>query len=119
MTRKNPTGGSMRTIPLSNRDFGCQVDDEDYEFLSGFSWYAKASRRSDYPCASVRQGKRVITLRMHRLIAGCYDHKTVDHLDLNHFNNQRDNLEIVEMLENVKRYWDTCGQERYKDTVPF
>ena len=109
----------MKIIPLSNRDFGCQVDDDDHDFLSQFSWYAKHSRRGDYACASVRQGNRVITLRMHRLIAGCYGHKTVDHLDLNHFNNQRDNLEIVEMLENIRRYWGARGQERYKDLVPF
>lgn len=109
----------MKIIPLSNRDFGCQVDDEDYDFLSQFSWYAKASRRGDYACTGVRQGKRIITLRMHRLIAGCYDYKTVDHIDGDHFNNQRDNLEIVEMLENINRYWDTHGQEQYKDIVPF
>ena len=109
----------MKTILLSNREFGCQIDDDCYDFLRRFSWYAKSSRRGDYPCASVRQGNRVITLRMHRLIAGCYDHKTVDHIDGDHFNNQRDNLEIVEMLENVRRYWNTRGQERYKDLVPF
>ena len=37
----------MKTIPLSNRDFGCQVNDDGYEFLSKFSWYAKKSRRGD------------------------------------------------------------------------
>lgn len=109
----------MKIIPLSNRCFGCKIDDIDYEFLSRFSWYAKSSRRGDYACAGVRSGFRVITLRMHRLIAGCYDHKTVDHLDNDHFNNRRDNLEIVEMLENVRRYWDTRGQEQYRDSIPF
>jgi hypothetical protein len=109
----------MKKIPLSNRDFPVLVSDEDYDFLSQFSWFAKASRSGDYACASVRNGRKVITLRMHRVIAGCYNGKTVDHLNGNHFDNQRENLEIVTSEENIKRYYDLKGEEKFKDTVPF
>ena len=101
----------MRHIPLSNRDFPVLVSDEDYEFLSRFSWYAKKSRHGWYACTNVRVKDRVITFRLHRLTMRCFSDATVDHLDGDHFNNQQENLEIVPMMVNVERY--------YEDEVPF
>jgi len=109
----------MKEIPLSNRDFTVKVSNVDFDFLNQFTWRVKHSRSGDYACRSVRNGKRVITLRMHRLIASCYGDKTVDHIDGDHFNNQRDNLEIVTIEENIRRYYDLQGNEVYKDKVPF
>ncbi len=103
----------MKRVPLTNRDFFCLVSDEDFEFLSRFSWYAKESRRGEYACTSIRVGDRVFTLRMHRLVMRCFDDKTVDHLNGMHFDNQQENLEIVSMLENVGRYGDK------HDDIPF
>jgi len=100
----------MRRIPLSNRDFPVLVDDEDFEFLSRFSWFAKKSRWGEYACTSVRVRDRVLTFRMHRLVMRCFDDRTVDHLDRDHWNCQQENLEICSMMENVKRY---------NDKIPF
>jgi hypothetical protein len=56
---------------------------------------------------------------MHRMVANCWDDMTVDHIDRDHLNNTRENLEIVTAGENVRRYWDWWGNERFKDEVPF
>lgn len=96
----------MRKIKLSNRSFSVLVDNDDYDFLSRFSWFAKDSRWGEYACTSVRVKTRVLTFRMHRLIMRCFSNLTVDHLDGNHWDNRKENLEIVTNLENVKRYTD-------------
>jgi hypothetical protein len=96
----------MKLIPLSNRDFGMMVSDEDYDFISQFTWRAKSSRSGDYAVTSIRISRvpdRVATIRAHRLIAGCWDDHVVDHLDFNHFNNQRWNLRITTNIENAAR----------------
>ena len=96
----------MREIKLTNRDFPVLVSDEDYEFLNRFSWFAKKSRWGWYACTSVKVHGKVLTLRIHRLVMRCFSDDTVDHLDGNHWNNQQENLEIVNMLENVERYYN-------------
>lgn len=101
----------MKTIKLSNRDFGVLVDDDDFDWLSRFSWFAKDSRCGEYACTSVRVKDRVLTFRMHRLIMRCFSDLTVDHLNENHWDNRKENLEIVTMMENVERH--------YTDEVPF
>lgn len=112
----------MAEIKLSNRDFPVLVSDEDFEFLNQFTWRAKSSRSGDYACTSVRLStipNKVVTIRMHRLIAGCWDDKTVDHLNTDHFDNRRENLEICTQEENIRRYHDLQGHEVYKDKTPF
>lgn len=96
----------MRKIQLSNSDISVLVDSDDYPFLCRFSWFSKKSRRGNYACTSMRAGSRVLTFRMHRLIMRCFDDNTVDHLNEDHWDNRKENLEIVSMLENVKRYYD-------------
>jgi hypothetical protein len=96
----------MPTIKLTNCNDIALVSLEDFEFLSRFSWYAKKSRCGWYACTGVKVFGATITIRMHRLVMRCFSDKTVDHLDGDHYNNRQENLEIVGMLENVKRYYD-------------
>ena len=93
----------MKRIPLSNRDFTVKVDDDDYEFLQRFSWFAKDSRFGEYACTSVRVKGRVLTFRMHRLIMRCFNSLTVDHLNGDHWDNRKQNLEIVTNEVNARR----------------
>jgi len=79
------------------------VDDEDYEKLSKYKWYAKKSRYCTYVARSQRVGKVVMTIRMHREIMACPKGMEVDHLNGDTFNNLRDNLEIVTKAENIRR----------------
>lgn len=92
------------------------MSDEDFEWLSRFSWFAKDSRWGEYACTSVRVKDKVLTFRMHRLIMRCFDDQTVHHLNEKHFDNRQENLEIASNLENIKRYH--MGRDKVDD-IPF
>lgn len=76
------------------------VDDEDYEFLMQWKWYAHKGRKNCfYAVRSENKGKHptgkqiTITIKMHRAIMGETDLKIeIDHIDHNGLNNQRHNL---------------------------
>lgn len=97
----------MKEIKLSNRDFTVLVDDDDFDWLSRFSWYAKDSRHGEYPCTNVRVGKRVLTFRLHRLVMYCFSDLTVDHLNRDRRNCQKKNLEVVTNEVNARRQHET------------
>jgi hypothetical protein len=59
----------MLNLPLTNRpDQFALIDDVDLDLLR-HSWYLKKSKSVWYVCTGVRQGRRVRTIRLHRLIA--------------------------------------------------
>ncbi len=80
------------------------VDDEDFEYLNQFKWYAYKSRNTFYAGRKLRLGvnKRAIII-MHREILGLKDSEIKgDHIDHNGLNNQRYNLRIATNAENCK-----------------
>ncbi len=98
----------MKEIPLT-QGFVAFVDDEDFEKVSQFKWYAKISRGVWYAMRSVRlnppapNGQRQTTLLMHRFILGLEadDPREVDHREqVETLNNQRANLRICTRVEN-------------------
>ena len=117
--QQNQPNTIAKILPLSNSGLSTAVSPEDYGWLSKFSWFLKKSRSGWYVCSSKKIKGKVVTLRMHRMVAKCWDDKTVDHLNRDHLNNTRENLEIVTHSENIRRYWDWWGNERFKDRVPF
>ena len=59
----------MLSLPLTNRpDQFALIDDVDLDLLR-HSWYLKKSKSVWYVCTGIRQGKKVRTIRLHRLIA--------------------------------------------------
>ncbi len=103
----------MKLIPLStnysatkNKNaYFAQVDDEDYEWLNKWKWYAHSgendrtlyARRSEWS----PEFKKQITIRMHRFIMGLTNPKTMcDHKDGNGLNNQRSNLRACTSSQN-------------------
>lgn len=58
----------MKEIPLDNGQ-SAKVDDEDYEYLSGFTWYAYYDSKQDKTFAAhdTPSGRRVL---MHDVIMG-------------------------------------------------
>jgi hypothetical protein len=58
----------MKEIPLGN-GLNAKVDDEDYEYLSRYSWYAyyDAERGMTYAAHDTPSGRRVL---MHDVIMG-------------------------------------------------
>lgn len=83
----------MKKIIL-NKKFITLVDDEDYEWLSQWKWFAYKARNTYYVSRHSEDGKRV---DMHREILGLKrgDGKLGDHKDRNGLNNQRYNLRIA------------------------
>lgn len=82
----------MKEIRLSQGLFA-QVDDEDYEILNQFNWYAFKTKHTYY-AANDKLGL------MHRFILKTPSDKITDHKDHNGLNNQRNNIWICTYSEN-------------------
>lgn len=77
------------------------VDDEDYEYLSQWKWYAKNGRGDLFYAYRAIYNKGVQTLiKMHRLIMEAPSDMEVDHIDRNGLNNQKHNLRICTHHQN-------------------
>ena len=93
----------MKKIHLTQNQIAL-VDDEDYEYLSQWKWYAHR-RHNKYTYYAMRteyvNGKKQI--RMHNAIAlkyGINDYEELDHIDRDGLNNQKSNLRTVTRGEN-------------------
>lgn len=90
----------MKSIPLT-RGQCALVDDEDFEYLNQWKWYALKSGNTFYAKTNggVRNNKR-IHLQMHRIIMNPPDHLFIDHINHNGLDNRKENLRIVTNREN-------------------
>ncbi len=87
----------MREIPLT-RGLIAIIDDDDYERLSAYKWYAAKIRNRFYATRDTWEGgKKGIPVRMHRDILGLVrgDGKIGDHKNRNTLDNQKENLRVV------------------------
>lgn len=73
------------------------VDDEDYDWLNQWKWYAKKRPHTFYAQRCVRSKEKFLTIRMHSLILG---QKGGDHRDGNGLNNTRQNLRPCSQMQN-------------------
>jgi len=92
----------MKEIPLTQGKVAL-VDDEDYESLSQFKWYAGKQRHTFYAeRKNCEKGKRKRMI-MHRVIMKdkLKENFFVDHIDHNGLNNQKSNLRVVTHRENL------------------
>lgn len=87
----------MKRIPLTQGKFAI-VDDEDYVTLSQHRWCAAKEGNAFY--ATKRLGR--IMVKMHREILGLQrgDGNSVDHIDHDGLNNQKNNLRICTRQQN-------------------
>ncbi len=89
----------MRFIKLTQGKYAT-VDDEDFEWLNSFKWYAAKSGRSWYVVRESCAGGKSQTLKMHRLlIFGCPE---VDHKNSNGLDNRKENLRAASKHENQR-----------------
>lgn len=108
----------MKRIKLTRGKYAL-VDDEDYNFLNQWKWYAfKCGRKTKiyYACRTIRTHKdgKIIkrNISMHRIIMTPPRNMVIDHKDHNGLNNQKKNLKICTQIENNrnrKRKNKYCG----------
>ena len=85
----------MREIRLTQGQVAL-VDDEDYEELSKYKWYANKNRHAFY---AVRSSDRHITC-MHRVILKAQLGQQVDHINHNGLDNRRSNIRLCTRTQN-------------------
>lgn len=91
----------MKQIPLTKNKFAI-IDDEDFENLSKYKWYANKHGRSYYVIRNkpIGNGKQK-TEYIHNYILNCPDGFEIDHKDGNGLNNQKSNLRISTHNQNI------------------
>ncbi|MGG5541944.1 AP2 domain-containing protein [Burkholderia vietnamiensis] len=98
----------MKEIPLT-KGFVALVDDEDFEALSKYRWHVTECGRNRYAERSVREGKRVRKILMHREILQPHPGMHVDHRDGDGLNNQRANLREATRSQNQHNRGKSCN----------
>lgn len=93
----------MKKIPLTHGYFTL-VDDEDFEFLSQWKWFAQKMAHTIYaarkPWVSGGRGKST-KIFMHRIILNTPTHMQTDHMDGDGLNNQKANIRVVTRRDNM------------------
>ena len=98
----------MKMIKLTQNKVAL-VDDEDFDYLNQWKWFAHKSHNTYY---AVRNGtqinnKRESQIAMHSLIMCNSKGLQIDHRDHNGLNNQKSNLRICDFSQN------NCNRKPY------
>lgn len=96
----------MKIIPVDYK-LVTFVDDEDYNYLSRWTWRRQPVKGRSYAITQAHNGIRYTTFRMHRLImesicGPLQNGMAVDHIDGDGLNNRRSNLRICNHLQNMQ-----------------
>ena len=125
-------GDNMKEIPLTQGKITL-VDDEDYEYLMQWKWYAEKTKSGFMAVrhSSTKHGIRN-TILMHRLIMRCPKNMQVDHIHHDELDNRKNELRICTNRQNCHNriptrglpspfkgvYWDTsCRRWRSRITI--
>ena len=99
---------SMKQIQLGGHKKGSRirgyaiVDDEDYEVLNAFKWYAMKHGNTFYAVRAISNGKgRQKTISVHREILKPKKGLLCDHVNHNGLDNRRENLRVCTHQENM------------------
>ena len=93
------------------------VDDEDFEWLSQWSWSVSSKGGKLYALRrhGIKEGGKGELITMHRVILGDVKGMDTDHIDGDGLNNQRSNLRICTRAENLRnRKKPRVNNEIYK-----
>jgi hypothetical protein len=105
----------MKEIPLT-QGMVALVDDEDFERLSQYKWYAWKSGNAFYATRNITLRKGVQgQMKMHREILNLTDRKIYcDHINHNGLDNQKHNLRACTSSENQMNTISKTGVSQYK-----
>ena len=101
---------------ILTQDYSTIVDDDLFDWLNQWKWYAKVDRKTVY-AAREPAGKEIL---MHKLLLPCEPPLEIDHKDRNGLNNQLNNLRVATPTQNrVNSFYknNTSGYKGvYKNT---
>ena len=122
--------GKMKEIKLTQGKVTL-VDDEDYDYLNQWKWYADKTGKTCYARRTQRCGNGFKRIMMHRVIMKTPRDLQVDHIDHNGLNNQKQNMRNVNNRQNgtnrtsygkskylgVSFYYDARGKEYIRAAI--
>lgn len=85
----------MIQVVLTNSFKTALIDDHNAALVLQYSWYLKRASFNWYVATSVRQGNKVKTILLHRLIMPTDKKHDIHHKNGNPLNNLENNLEII------------------------
>jgi hypothetical protein len=104
----------MKEIALSQGKVAL-VDDEDYERVASFKWYAVFARYTFYAEAMHCESGKRIHIKMHRLILNATPGILVDHISHNGLDNRRCNLRTCTNSQNTfAMVYKPAGKSGYR-----
>lgn len=104
----------MKTIDLTQGKVAI-VDDDDFEELSKYKWYANKIKGVHYAMRnSPTDTRKYIKLLMHRSIMEARKEQQVDHINGNRLDNRKVNLRLCNNAENSWNRQRGRGLSKYK-----
>ena len=111
-------GGALMTksIPLTRGKFAL-VDDEDFDFINQFKWFAHESKGKSYAERKLRN----VHVKLHRVLLNAPPDKEVDHINGDGLDCRRENLRLCNHKQNTQnarlRKDNTSGYKGVSSTV--
>lgn len=90
----------MKEIKLTQNKVAV-VDDEDFEQLNQYKWYAHKQSNNCYASRTIRLNKRKITIKMHREVLNAGNGISVDHINGNGLDNRKENIRLCTTQQNA------------------
>ncbi len=81
----------MIKVPLTQGKFAL-IDDEDFDLVNSFKWYACKYKNTFYALTNVKLGNKQTTISMHRFILNSKPNEHTDHKNHNTLDNQKHNI---------------------------
>jgi len=99
----------MKTIPLNHGKVAI-VDDEDFEYLSKFKWYAHCRKTNSHDYYYAARFDKLLgrPVFMHRHILKPSKKMKVDHVDGNGLDNRKQNIRICTHAQNMANRRKFC-----------
>lgn len=89
----------MWLLPLTNDSKCGLLDESDYMWANQYKWFAKQTGSMTYIARSVREGRHVITIYLHREILGLSNRRQEGH----HKNGNTYDNRFINLEERTKR----------------